>query len=476
MVSAAGAAPGDPVVFRVAVEGTPAPDRLRVATLDTYDGVAWRPSPTFVPVGDLLPARYAAPSGVSGVVRVSLTDAYPSPLVPAPASPVAVRPPGRERLRFDGETGALLTVDPDRGTLRYEVVADGAGGAPTGGRTTELTALPEPVPEDVRLAAAGLPDGPRPRAEALAARLRDGAWGYGVDGAPGHSYARLAHLLATGRRADVAEVATAEQPAAALAVLARLAGIPSRVVVGYDLPPMAPGDEAEVRARQIRAWTELHLDGEGWVLVDPAPPRPRPPARQPAAAAAPTTQVDAGRVPAAAVRPAPDARSAGDGSCPPDAADCRPEPGPGASPGAGRRWVLVAPALVALAAVGVVAGRAVRRRLRRRRRHPARRLAGAWAETVARLRRHGVAVEAALTPAEVAGRAVAHLGDPVGPPLASWARVLDTAVFAAAAPGDSLADQAWRAHDDLVGVLRSPPPILRVAHAGDPRRRLARRR
>jgi transglutaminase-like putative cysteine protease len=74
-----------------------------------------------------------------------------------------------------------------------------------------------------------------------------------------------------------------EHYASAFALMMRAAGIPARVVVGYqggELNPM--GDYMIVRQADAHAWTEVWLEGIGWRRVDPT------------AAVAPE-RVDAGR-------------------------------------------------------------------------------------------------------------------------------------------------------------------------------------
>jgi len=61
-----------------------------------------------------------------------------------------------------------------------------------------------------------------------------------------------------------------EHYASAFGVLMRAAGIPSRVVVGYqggELNPMS--DYMIVRQSDAHAWNEVWLEGEGWTRVDP---------------------------------------------------------------------------------------------------------------------------------------------------------------------------------------------------------------
>ena len=71
--------------------------------------------------------------------------------------------------------------------------------------------------------------------------------------------------------------------ASAMAVMARLEGIPSRIAVGYApgrstgatvaVPGQGPLPEYEVDARDAHAWPELYFQGVGWVPFEPTPSR-----------------------------------------------------------------------------------------------------------------------------------------------------------------------------------------------------------
>jgi transglutaminase-like putative cysteine protease len=61
-----------------------------------------------------------------------------------------------------------------------------------------------------------------------------------------------------------------EHFASAFVYLMRAAGIPSRVVIGYQGGAMHPFDDYMiVRQSDAHAWTEVWLEGEGWVRIDP---------------------------------------------------------------------------------------------------------------------------------------------------------------------------------------------------------------
>ncbi|HWO10485.1 MAG TPA: transglutaminaseTgpA domain-containing protein, partial [Polyangiaceae bacterium] len=64
--------------------------------------------------------------------------------------------------------------------------------------------------------------------------------------------------------------------ASALALLARAAGIPARVVMGYRVSERSPFGYYVVRERNAHAWVEAWLEGEGWTTRDATPAEAQP--------------------------------------------------------------------------------------------------------------------------------------------------------------------------------------------------------
>jgi transglutaminase-like putative cysteine protease len=62
-----------------------------------------------------------------------------------------------------------------------------------------------------------------------------------------------------------------QQFAFAMAVLARLLGIPSRVVVGYTQGSFSSTQEWVVKTSDAHAWPELYFRGAGWLRFEPTP-------------------------------------------------------------------------------------------------------------------------------------------------------------------------------------------------------------
>jgi transglutaminase-like putative cysteine protease len=82
----------------------------------------------------------------------------------------------------------------------------------------------------------------------------------------GHGADRLIELFTRTQM-----VGDAEQYAAAMALMARHLGYPSRVVMGYA-PEVADGaDAVEVLGSDVTAWVEVPFEGVGWVSFRPTP-------------------------------------------------------------------------------------------------------------------------------------------------------------------------------------------------------------
>ncbi len=62
-----------------------------------------------------------------------------------------------------------------------------------------------------------------------------------------------------------------QQYAAAMAVMLRLAGVPSRVVLGYMHRPPDKNGDFTVTTFDAHAWVEAFFDGVGWIPFDPTP-------------------------------------------------------------------------------------------------------------------------------------------------------------------------------------------------------------
>lgn len=443
-------------LFTVRIDGGARVDRIGVAALDEFDGLSWTSADRFLVAGHQLAVDPALTRSRPVSARFEIED------LDGPFLPVAGRPARLDiasdagmPIGFGTASGVLVSTAPALHGVGYDLVGEVAD------RDDGLLRVsPSAMPEYTTL-----PGGLPPVLDALARQLtatETTPYGklvaierhlrglpYRLDAQPGHSYAALTRLL-TGSGEGYAE-----QHASAFAVLARAAGFPARVAVGYRLGDSSTGTHT-VTTRDAHAWAEVHFDGYGWVAFEPTdvPAGPSEPPDDPAAA-----------------EELPDPPAV---TPPPPAPDRQNTP---ARPRSDRRGVLGDAALVTGAAMAVavlvVTGiLAMKARRRRRRRHApgnAARVAGAWQEAVDRLTERGIPMPASLTAHEVADRAASVLGA-AADPLVRLAPLTTAAVYAPDEPDDRAVEQAWQLESELRRRLYPGRLSWRRLRAGvDPR-------
>jgi transglutaminase-like putative cysteine protease len=273
------------------------------------------------------------------------------------------------------------------------------------GRAAGVLVQPEPqdVPPVITSAAADAAadaQGAYARATAIARDLREtGFYSNGLadqaTSRAGHGSGRLTDLL--GSRVWIGDE---EQYAAAAGLMARQLGLPSRVVMGFDVPASTP-EGTPIMGPDVTAWIEVAFDGVGWVPFDVTPDETRIPpqdAPQPAPKPKPATQ----QPPPPVEQPPPPLPATSDdqGSQEESTTDL---PGWLAAVLTVVAWVAGPLLLVALLG-GVVIGLKVRRRRRRRREGSAdRRVAAGWSEVLDAHRDRGVELPPSGTRREIAG-------------------------------------------------------------------------
>jgi len=259
---------------------TAQPSYYRLITLDRFDGVTFTPSSPGQLVefgGDTsLDLDGGAPS-TQVTQRFTIRQlAGPSGYLPAAQAPVSVRA-GRNRV-YQSPTNRDLTLRrPLRSGLTYTVTsrvptptaADLAG-------PKSYDSLPQVRPyldastidqrvQSLALSVVRGKSDPFARALAIQDYLRSPAFKYNLD-VPALSQGgnQLRRFLLEVREGYC------EQFAAAMAAMARVAGIPSRVAVGFTSGVPA-GDHWEVGSKDAHAWPELYFPGVGWVRFEPTP-------------------------------------------------------------------------------------------------------------------------------------------------------------------------------------------------------------
>ena len=441
------------------VTGLPSGQRIRLASLDAYDGIVYNvadDSAGFVRIGEKLARGVAADEVANLQVEVG---AYSGVWVPGGGDIDGTRFTGDSRedqadgLYYNRWGGTLLTTagiaegDAYAIDLRVPTVTreDAA--------TRPVAAVPVPTNERVpdvvgstALEIAGDAATPLQQLERLEMRLREGYYSNGADGTSraGHTSERIATMLTAP-----ALVGDDEQYAVAMALMARQLGIPARVVLGF-YPDAAQGGASPlaVTGDMAHVWVEVPFEGAGWVVFDPTPERNRVPQTE---------------VPQPKPQPKPQVITLPEP--PPNTA-----PDPFDDPGADREtteddgnellvmiltWIaLVAGGAALLSGPFIVIGALKRGRNRRRRASDdlAARSAGAWAEVEDYATDLGVRIPSTATRFETSRALSAGYPGAAFVPLAAS---VDAAVFGAGPPMPAQADAVWQGADEALSAMRA---------------------
>lgn len=440
------------------VAGLPDGARIRIATLDSYDGIVYSvggardqsPSGSFTRV----PAAFDQSSVAGKSVTLDVTIAgYRGVWLPTVGKFESIDFAGADsdRLRdsfYYNDNGATAAVvgsleKGDRYTLRAVLPTQ-----PTAEQLPGLTpgAQESPRPGVVPDELPGALDrwvrdiaNPGARLVAMIAGLRtDGYVSHGVSAddpssRSGHAADRITQLLTDQRM-----IGDQEQYAVTAALMAKELGFPARVVFGFE--PKASAGLSVVRGTDVSAWIEVGTAQFGWVAVDPTPPiREIPPEvpESPAQVARPQSPVQP---------PAVDKNVPSTQTPPERTQDDAAQPDPllkillFALQIAG--WLALAAAIVLSPFLTIVAAKSRRRALRRRSSTPIERISGGWQEFEDSVVDHGYSPPAAPTRSEVARVAG-------GMRSLLLASVADRAIFAPEASLATEADQVWRSVREL---------------------------
>jgi transglutaminase-like putative cysteine protease len=407
----------------------PDPSYLRVSVLDAFDGKAWRPSGRDIPTAQRAAGALPRPPGLTSAVRttqfdseIAVSDAFDSRWLPTPYPVSSVRVPGDWRydtatLDFisaaDGQTAAGLdyqvrSLQPQPTAAQ---LADAAA-APVSVVQTQ-TELPPGLPSSVRRLAESVTAGddtPFAKAVALQQFFRtDGGFTYSLARSPGNGTDDLVRFLGTG---PGSRVGYCEQFAAAMAVLGRAVGIPSRVAVGFLRPERTGARTWVYSSHDLHSWPEMYFGGVGWVRFEPTPQD-----RTGSVPAYTTQQVPQAAPTSAASSAAPStAPSSGPAAQRPDQQTAAGATTGTASSG-GRGWLVTLGVLLLAVLLGL-APRALRARVRRRRwalaRTPQRWVEAGWAEVRDTVHDLGIDWDDRVTLRTTATRLDRHLDDPAG--------------------------------------------------------------
>ena len=251
----------DAIAFRVEFQGASPPQRQlywRGPVLWDFDGRTWTLGPgTFV--------DFAPPEGGTARYRYAIViEPHNRNWLFALESAASL--PQQGRFSIDGQ---VLSAEPVRSRMRYE-----------------MQSVPDPAPHAAEQPlllrrALRLPARLNPRAAALGAEWRAAA------ASETDILARAIAFLRAGRYQYTLEPPLlgqhsvdeflfgtkegfCEHFASAFVFLMRSAGVPARVVTGYQGGDFNPVDRVlSVRQSDAHAWAEVYLAGRGWTRVDP---------------------------------------------------------------------------------------------------------------------------------------------------------------------------------------------------------------
>jgi hypothetical protein len=406
------------------------PQYLQVYVLDKLSTTTWTltPSPGAPLRGTTLPAAPGVARGeptttqrtnitlVTGLSGSQLTDNY-LPL-PYPARTVTI---GGSWLADQG-TLTMFSTSTSLSGLTYAVTSKEP--SPTDAQLRRSPAPPAAIKRnDLTVPAAFNQLGTLARqitrgqasayAKAIALQrwfTSQGRFTYSLNVGQPDSSAALINFLTKTRRGYC------QQFAFAMAVLARLVGIPSRVAIGYTPGTYLGGGRWLVKTSDAHAWPELYFQGAGWLRFEPTPSGA---AGQDTAFQPPYTLPI---LPAGPILPPSGTLPGGSGPTPGASASGAPGAGFREAPGggttaAGKRGGSSMPVGIVLAAIlglALVAPRAARSLTRRKRwlqaADDAKRAHAAWLELLDDLADHAIACPASESPRALAARVVTTLG------------------------------------------------------------------
>jgi len=298
---------------------------LRLATLPVLNVDGWSQSQVTLKQGALggVPGVATAPSGGARVTNIQIDD-FSSMYLPVPYAPRAQNAtgewsydPASLMIIATGANRTQATVGQTYTVESWDIEPNGAAlstakvGVPDGqSMTLDIPAdIPTPIVQLVNQLTTGI-DAPALKAAAIQAYLRSSPFSYSVQGASGQtSYDAISTFLFKTKTGYCVQYASA------MALMARVAGIPSRVAVGF-LPGTQSGDHWLVTSHDMHAWPELYFEGQGWVRFEPTPSVAVPPPWTVVAANQPSAAPSSAAAPSASSSVQPSAQATQDHQSP----------------------------------------------------------------------------------------------------------------------------------------------------------------
>ncbi len=266
----------------------PDPSYLRISVLNTFDGTAWRPAGRDIPREQRADGPVARPPGLETKVAtrrykstIEVSDFFTSRWLPTPYPVSAVYAPGD--WRYDRSTMDFISAAANQTTAGLTYTVEALRLSPTASELADAipaplsvftpnTDLPRSLPRSVGTLAREVTQGRATKFEQAVALQQwfreDGGFRYSLERPAGSGTQDLVSFLSTGKNG---RVGFCEQFAAAMAVMGRTLGIPSRVAVGFLRADSTGPDTWTFSTHDLHAWPEMYFGGVGWVRFEPTP-------------------------------------------------------------------------------------------------------------------------------------------------------------------------------------------------------------
>jgi transglutaminase-like putative cysteine protease len=455
------------------------PERWRLATLTSYDGRVWSVGSAqdagtagaknsdgtsssdlagvYQPVGQELQNRKLFKGVATKSTEIQLLG-LGEPWLPTPGPSLKFDPSGGSDLalqsvRYNEASDTLVSARVLPARTRYKIewaVAKQVNETALVGQSTNVSPKgslpPSPELEEVSRRAATIVGGTTGWDSVLKLKTALNNGFFEPTTAPGHAYGNLSKMLVS----ENTLIGNQEHYTALLALLTRVTGTQSRVVVGFTPKTQVGQKTQEVYGRDINAWVEVNVIGTGWVPVETKQTRTDKP--KPEQLSPKTSEKKPPKPPVTVPKPEPEDIVADETKSIP------PTPQNTAS-GFARTALIVggaglSPVLVLGALTGLVALLKSRRRAKRRGGSAHAAVSGAWEELIERAAEAGQPVTANMTVAEA--RSTLFLADPeMRRIIGDLSEVTEEAAFSSAGSSPEVAKKAWALVDQFRKELRS---------------------
>ncbi len=452
------------------------PRYLALTSLGSFNGTVWSTLGEDVRSADgPLGSVPVAGETISEEITVSRLGGQ---LAPAARTATAAAWQGDRNLLYGDESGALYVDGGLQPGYKYHVTSvdnfpssDQLRAATVAGANPVYYELPKSLPQEIRDLANEVVAGattPYDQAIALQNWFRT-QFKYSTTVQRGHSNDAMINFLSI-------RTGYCEQFSGTFAAMARVIGLPTRVMVGFTQGNLGADGLYHVAGRHAHAWDEVWFDGYGWVLFDPTPGRGAPGAEG-YTGVAPNQDNSNGtpggtpqaNTPIVSVPLPSIPRQRPDGGQTQPTTPRNPVLKQPSNDGSSNGWI-VAGILLAIIAWVVAMPRVMNRWSRHRAKSAVDRVTSAWAAAVRSLAMAGAPRMAGLTPLEYARSVDFGKAEAI-----EIARLVTRAVYSPRGVDDGAAERSELLRGEVDAACRARmSPITRLLDHLDPRSALGR--